>query len=345
MESGPQRISDPGAAAEERREELSLRPTRLEDFVGQESLKANLRVFMEAARRRGEALDHVLLYGPPGLGKTTLAGILASELGVPFKASSSPIYQNAAELVGLLTQLEDRQVFFLDEIHRLGRVIEEHLYSAMEDYRCDLIVDRGPNARQYSLSLAPFTLVGATTRAGMISAPLRSRFGVVARLEFYGPAELASIVRRSADLLEVEADEDGLAEIAGRSRGTPRIANRLLRRMRDFAQVEGAGRITRDIAEHGLQRLGVDRSGLDEMDRRILEVLIHQHGGGPVGASTLALAVAEEVETLEDIYEPFLIQQGFLARTRRGRCAARRAWEHLGMSPPAGEAGLFGEEA
>jgi Holliday junction DNA helicase RuvB len=237
--------------------------------------------------------------------------------------------------VGVLTHLEERQVLFLDEVHRLGRVLEEHLYPAMEDFRCELVVDRGPHARHYSLQLPPFTLVGATTRAGMISAPLRNRFGVVARLDFYTPDELARILERSARLLGVEAEPAGLAEIARRSRGTPRIANRLLRRLRDFAQVEGDGRVTRRIADLGLARLGVDPAGLDELDRRVLETLIRHHGGGPVGAATLAMAVAEETDTLEDVCEPFLIQQGFLRRTRRGRVAARRAYEHLGLEPPA----------
>ncbi|MCP4548231.1 MAG: Holliday junction branch migration DNA helicase RuvB [bacterium] len=337
----PPRINSPDAGVPERRDERSLRPQRFEDFVGQEKIKANLRVFIEAARSRGDALDHVLFYGPPGLGKTTLAGILASELDVPFKASSAPVFQNAAELVGILTHLEPNQVLFLDEIHRLGRVLEEHLYPAMEDYRCELIVDRGPNARHYTLQLPGFTLVGATTRAGMISSPLRNRFGVVARLEFYSAAELALILARSANLLELEIDEDGLKEIALRSRGTPRIANRLLRRLRDFAQVESDGRITRELADFGLQRLGVDSAGLDDMDRRILNTLIRQHGGGPVGVGTLAMAVAEEPETMEDVYEPYLIQQGFIQRTRRGRVAARRAYEHLELTPPKDMPDLF----
>ena len=334
MEGAPARISDPLAREPERREEQSLRPSRMADFVGQSAVKQNLLVFIRAAVERGEALDHVLLYGPPGLGKTTLAGILAYELGVAFKATSAPVYQNAAELLGVLTHLEARQVLFLDEVHRLGRVLEEHLYPAMEDFRCELVVDRGPNARHYTLQLPPFTLVGATTRAGMISAPLRNRFGVVARLDFYAPEDLLLILERTARLLELEADADGLAEIARRSRGTPRIANRLLRRLRDFAQVEGDGRVSAQIADFGLKRLGVDEAGLDEMDRRILDTLIRHHGGGPVGAATLALAVAEEPETLEDVYEPFLIQQGFIRRTRRGRVAARRAYEHLGLDAP-----------
>ncbi|MBN2170320.1 MAG: Holliday junction branch migration DNA helicase RuvB [Candidatus Krumholzibacteriota bacterium] len=343
----PHPLTSPRAEAPERREESSLRPQRLADFVGQESIKDNLRVFIQAAVARGEALDHVLLYGPPGLGKTTLAGILANELAVPFKGTSAPVFQNAAELVGVLTHLEERQVLFLDEVHRLGRVLEEHLYPAMEDFRCELVVDRGPHARHYSLQLPPFTLVGATTRAGMISAPLRNRFGVVARLDFYTPDELARILERSARLLGIEAEPAGLVEIARRSRGTPRIANRLLRRLRDFAQVEGDGRVTRRIADLGLERLGVDAAGLDELDRRVLETLIRHHGGGPVGAATLAMAVAEETDTLEDVCEPFLIQQGFLRRTRRGRVAARRAYEHLGLAAPApgGDADLFEDPA
>ncbi len=334
MDGNESRITNPDADVAERHQERALRPRKLEEFVGQESVKENLRVFIQAARERGESLDHVLFYGPPGLGKTTLAGILAAELGVSFQSTSAPVFQNAADLVGVLTHLEEKQVLFLDEVHRLGRVLEEHLYPAMEDFRCELVVDRGPAARHYTLQLPPFTLVGATTRAGMISAPLRNRFGVVARLEFYDAPELASILDRSARLMEFDAQPDALDELARRSRGTPRIANRLLRRLRDFAQVEGDGRLDRDLADYGLQRLGVDAAGLDAMDRRILESLIRHHGGGPVGASTLALAVAEEPETLEDVYEPYLIQQGFLRRTRRGRVAARRAYEHLGLTPP-----------
>ena len=334
MEPGAPRITNPDADAGERHQERALRPRRLEEFVGQEAIKENLRVFIKAARDRGEALDHVLFHGPPGLGKTTLAGDLAAELDVPFQATSAPVFQNAADLVGVLTHLEERQVLFLDEVHRLGRVLEEHLYPAMEDFRCELVVDRGPAARHYTLQLPPFTLVGATTRAGLISAPLRNRFGVVARLEFYEAAELASILERSARLLELDVQPEALQELARRSRGTPRIANRLLRRLRDFAQVEGDGRLDLDLADYGLKRLGVDGEGLDAMDRRILETLIRHHGGGPVGASTLALAVAEETETLEDVYEPYLIQQGFLRRTRRGRVAARRAYELLGLTPP-----------
>ena len=347
MNSPGPRISSPDAEGTERREEFSLRPQRLDEFVGQAKIKANLRIFIEAALARGEALDHVLLYGPPGLGKTTLAAILAAELDVPFKATSAPVFQNAAELVGILTHLEERQVLFLDEIHRLSRVLEEHLYPAMEDFRCELVVDRGPHARHYSLQLPRFTMVGATTRAGLISSPLRNRFGIIARLDFYAPADLQLIVARSAGLLEIEADPAGLAEIARRSRGTPRVANRLLRRLRDFAQIEGNRRITSELAEYGLERLGVDEAGLDEMDRRILETLIRHHGGGPVGAATLALAVAEEPETLSEVYEPYLIQEGFLRRTRTGRVAARRAYEHLGLEPPAdgGDPKLFEDPA
>ncbi len=345
MTGSAPRITQPDAEGPERLEERALRPRRFADFVGQTAVKENLRVFIQAASARGEALDHVLLCGPPGLGKTTLAGILATELAVGFKATSAPVFQTAAELVGVLTHLEPRQVLFLDEVHRLSRVLEEHLYPAMEDFRCELVVDSGPNARHYSLQLPAFTLIGATTRAGMISAPLRNRFGVVARLEFYASEELAQILARTAALLELEAEPAGLAEIARRSRGTPRVANRLLRRLRDFAQIEGAGSVTRELADYGLARLGVDAAGLDDMDRRILETLIHHHGGGPVGAATLALAVAEEPETLEDVYEPYLIQQGFLRRTRQGRVAARRAYEHLGLTPPREDAALFEDPA
>ncbi len=323
------RITDPTISPDEIQSESRLRPATIGEFVGQSKVKENLAVFIEAAKQRKEQLDHVLLYGPPGLGKTTLAYIIARELGVNIRASSGPVFQNPAELLGILTQLERRDVIFIDEIHRLSRVIEEHLYPAMEEFRCELIVDKGPHARHYSLSIEPFTLVGATTRAGMITPPMRSRFGVVARLNFYSSAELLLIVQRSAGLLDIEIDEDGATEIARRSRGTPRIANRLLRRVRDFAQIKGEGAIDRKMADYALGMLEVDTKGLNEMDRRILSTIIEKFNGGPVGISSLAVAVSEEKETIEDVYEPYLIQEGFLQRTQRGRIATEAAYRHL----------------
>ncbi|MBN1885287.1 MAG: Holliday junction branch migration DNA helicase RuvB, partial [Candidatus Krumholzibacteriota bacterium] len=296
-------ITDPAMTPDEAQSESRLRPRTLSEFVGQEKTKANLSVFIEAARRRKEPLDHVLLYGPPGLGKTTLANIIARELGVNIRTSSGPVFQNPAELLGILTQIEGRDVVFIDEIHRLNRVVEEHLYPAMEEFRCELIVDKGPHARHYSLTVEPFTLVGATTRAGMITPPLRSRFGVSIRLDFYTPGDLLTIVRRSAGLLGIEIDEEGAAEIAARSRGTPRIANRLLRRVRDFAEIEGRGVIDRAMADFALDRLEVDARGLNDMDRRILRTIVEKFAGGPVGINSLAVAVSEEGETIEDVYE------------------------------------------
>ena len=323
-------ITDPKVTPDELQSESKLRPRTMAEFVGQEKIKENLEVFIEAAKQRGEQLDHVLLYGPPGLGKTTLAYIIARELGVNIKTASGPVFQNPAELLGILTQLEKRDVVFIDEIHRLNRIIEEHLYPAMEEFRCELIVDKGPHARHYSLSIEPFTLVGATTRAGMITPPMRSRFGVVARLDFYAPDDLLRIVERSAKLLDIEIDEGGAVEIARRSRGTPRIANRLLRRVRDFAQIKGKGVIDSDIADYALQKLEVDGKGLNEMDRRILQTIIEKFSGGPVGIGSLSVAVSEEAETIEDIYEPYLIQEGFLHRTPRGRVVTETGYAHLG---------------
>lgn len=325
------RITDPTVAPEELQSESRLRPQTLDEFVGQTKIKENLAVFIEAAKQRGEQLDHVLLYGPPGLGKTTLAYIIARELGVNIRTSSGPVFQNPAELLGILTQLQPRDVIFIDEIHRLNRVIEEHLYPAMEEFRCELIVDKGPHARHYSLSVEPFTLVGATTRAGMITPPMRSRFGVVARLNFYDADELLSIVQRSARLLDIPTDTDGAVEIARRSRGTPRIANRLLRRVRDFAQIKGKGGIDREMADYALGMLEVDTKGLNEMDRRILSTIIEKFSGGPVGVNSLSVAVSEERETIEDVYEPYLIQEGFLQRTQRGRIATETAYRHLNV--------------
>jgi len=328
-------ITDPKATHEELMSESTLRPSTMAEFVGQTKVKENLAVFIEAAVRRGEQLDHVLLYGPPGLGKTTLAHIIASELGVHIRSTSGPVFQSPAEMLGILTQLEARDVVFIDEIHRLSRIVEEHLYPAMEEFRCELIVDKGPHARHYSLQIEPFTLVGATTRAGMITPPMRSRFGVVARLDFYSAGDLFTIVKRSAGLLGAAIDDEGAAEIAGRSRGTPRIANRLLRRVRDFAQIKGDGTIDLGMARYALEMLEVDERGLNEMDRRILSAIMDKFSGGPVGIGSLAVAVSEESDTIEDVYEPFLIQEGLLQRTQRGRIVTEAGYRHLGAEPPA----------
>lgn len=326
-------ITGPEAAPGEIKAESLLRPRTLSEFVGQERLKENLRVYIEAARQRGEQLDHVLLHGPPGLGKTTLAHIIARELGSNINVASGPVFQSPAELLSILTQLEERDVVFIDEIHRLNKVVEEHLYPAMEEFRCELIVDKGPHARHYSLSIEPFTIVGATTRAGMLTPPMRSRFGVVARLEFYSTDDIMAIVLRSAGVLGIKIDEQGAGEIAKRSRGTPRIANRILRRVRDFSQVEGTGAIDRDIVEYSLNRLNIDGLGLDEMDRKILKVIAEQFCGGPAGIKSIAVAVSEEEDTIEDVYEPFLIQKGFLQRTARGRKITGKGLRHIGLDP------------
>ncbi len=327
-----ERVTSPKPSIDDVKSEALLRPKSLDDFVGQSELKANLEVFIKAARQREEALDHVIFYGPPGLGKTTLAHIVANELDVPIKHTSGPAFQNSAELLGVLSHVERNQVIFIDEIHRLPRILEEHLYQAMDDLRCELIVDKGPNARHYSLNLEPFTLVGATTRVGMLTAPLRDRFGVVFRLDFYDPEELKKIVIRSAGLLNISVSDDGASEISRRSRGTPRIANRLLKRIRDFAQVDGKSTIDASMADYAMGRLKVDDKGLDEMDRRILSYIIEKFAGGPVGINSLAVAVSEEAETLEDVYEPFLIQAGFLKRTSRGRMTTPLALTHLGLT-------------
>jgi Holliday junction DNA helicase RuvB len=324
------------ARAETDAAEAALRPTRLEDFIGQEALRANLRVFVEAARGRGDALDHVLLAGPPGLGKTTLAQIVAREMGVGFRATSGPVIQKAGDLAAILTNLQPRDVLFIDEIHRLQAAIEEILYPAMEDFQLDLIIGEGPAARSVRIDLPPFTLVGATTRAGLLATPLRDRFGIPLRLEFYTPAELERIVRRGAALLDTALNDDGAAEIARRSRGTPRIAGRLLRRVRDFAAVARLSPITREAADAALTRLEVDARGLDAMDRKYLRRIAEHHSGGPVGVETLAAALSEQRDTLEEVVEPFLIQEGFLLRTPRGRMLGERGWRVLGLAPPAG---------
>ena len=321
--------------------ELKLRPNVLREFIGQERAKEQLAIALEAARTRGEALDHVLLFGPPGLGKTTLATIIANELQVGFQQTSGPALQIQGDLAAILTGVRERQVLFLDEIHRLQPVLEEKLYTALEDYKLDLIVGKGPSARTYVMDIKPFTFVGATTRPGLLSSPLRSRFGILLRLEFYTDDELRFIVERSAEVLGVPVERDGAAEIAMRSRGTPRIANRLLRRVRDFAEVRARGVIDRATAQQALNLLQVDEHGFDELDRRLLRTIIEKYDGGPVGLNTLAAALAEEEDALEEVYEPFLIQIGFLDRTPRGRVATRLAYQHLGLEMPR-KMGLFG---
>jgi len=315
--------------------ERALRPRGLAEYVGQEKIRHQLGVFIEAAKRRGEALDHVLLFGPPGLGKTTLSHIVAHELGVNLRQTSGPVLERPGDLAALLTNLEPRDVLFIDEIHRLSPIVEEILYPALEDYQIDIMIGEGPAARSVKLDLPPFTLVGATTRAGMLTNPLRDRFGIVARLEFYTPPELERIVARSAKLLDIGVDEGGALEIARRARGTPRIANRLLRRVRDYAEVKAGGRITREVADAGLAMLDVDACGLDVMDRKLLNTVLAKFDGGPVGVDNLAAAIGEERDTIEDVLEPFLIQQGFLQRTARGRVATATAYRHFGLAPPA----------
>jgi Holliday junction DNA helicase RuvB len=326
---------------EDSQAEQTLRPTRWDDYVGQPKVKENLHVFIQGARARGEALDHVLFYGPPGLGKTTLAYIIASELGVNIRPTSGPVIERPKDLAAILSNLRDRDVLFIDEIHRLNPNVEETLYPAMEDYKLDLIIGQGPSAQTYKLNLPRFTLIGATTRAGLLTSPLRDRFGVVQRLDFYGDADLVRIVTRSAAILNVVVTGAGAFELARRSRGTPRVANRLLRRVRDFAQVLGDGTIDEGVASDALNRLDVDHRGFDEMDRRILQTLIEKFSGGPVGIETLAVAVSEERDTIEDMYEPFLIQLGFLARTPRGRTATPLAYAHFGLTPPSPQGDLW----
>jgi Holliday junction DNA helicase RuvB len=336
---GPARIQTPDVLPEDD-VERSLRPRRLEEFVGQEAVKSQLAVSLEAAQARGEALDHVLLAGPPGLGKTSLAQIVAAELGVPFVQTAGPALERKGDVAAFLTALEPRSVFFVDEVHRLPRALEETFYPAMEDSRLPITVGQGAGARVVTLDLPPFTLIGATTRAGLLTTPLRDRFGLQHRLEHYGPEDLGRIVRRSAAILEAEIDDAGAGAIAQRSRGTPRVANRLLKRVRDYAQVRADARITADVADAALDLLEVDGAGLDRLDREILRAVCEKFAGGPVGLSTLAVAVGEEADTIEDVYEPYLLQSGLLQRTPRGRAATARAWEHLGLEPPR-EAALF----
>lgn len=321
--------------------ERALRPLSFDDFAGQDQILENLKVFVQAANQRGDALDHTLFHGPPGLGKTTLAHILAAELGVGIKVTSGPVLDKPGDLAGLLTNLDERDVLFIDEIHRLSPIVEEYLYSAMEDYKIDIMIETGPNARTVQINLAPFTLIGATTRSGLLTAPMRARFGISSRLQYYTTELLSTIVERSSEILQVDIAHNAAIEIAGRSRGTPRIANALLRRVRDFAQIKGTGNIDLDIAQFSLKALNVDAHGLDEMDNKILTTIIDKFKGGPVGITTLSTAVSESAETIEEVYEPFLIQQGFIIRTPRGREVTEHAYKHLGRTPSARSGSLF----
>ena len=328
------RIVSPGRGDEDAQYEAGLRPRTLDDYIGQDRVRENLHVSIEAAKQRGEALDHVLLYGPPGLGKTTLASVIANELGVPMRATAGPVIEKAGDLAAMLTTLQERDVLFIDEVHRMSPAIEEILYPAMEDYKLDIMIGQGPSARSVKVPVQQFTLIGATTRTGLLTAPLRARFGIVHRLDFYGEAEIREIVERSARILGVPIDRDAAIEIAQRSRGTPRVANRLLRRVRDYAQVRASGHITLDVAMRALSLLEVDARGFDEIDRRLLRTIIEKFNGGPVGVASLAAAMSEERDAIEDIYEPFLIQIGFLDRTPRGRVATASAYTYFGLDAP-----------
>jgi Holliday junction DNA helicase RuvB len=333
------RLVSPQVSEEEQFIETSLRPRHLDEYIGQEKIKGNLSILLEAARRRNEPVDHVLLYGPPGLGKTTLCNIIAAEMGVSLKTTSGPAIEHAGDLASILTSLQTGEVLFIDEIHRLARAVEERLYSAMEDFALDVMIGKGPSARSLRLTLPPFTVVGATTRVGSLTAPLRDRFGAIYRMEYYDSDALQKIVRRSAHILKVPTEEKGIEEIASRARGTPRIVNRLLKRVRDYAQVRADGVITKEVSQAALDAMEVDQIGLDQTDRNMLFTIIQKFNGGPVGLDTLAASTSEDSETIEDVYEPYLLQLGFIARTPRGRVAMRAAYEHLGLLPPDGEGG------